>query len=326
MNKKQLIDNLLKNWPAKVICFAIAIFLYLFYQASLIDKKTFVIPLEIKEQGIVIHIGNVPTSVVVSVRANENDIKAIFASDMSASIDLNNITKSGTYRIPINVIISDKLKALDPLEVKLKEETLKINVEKKVSRYVTVVPSIVGEVHEDYMIKSVKMDPSTVQLVGPDSLISAITKIDTERVNVSNAMTNFTVETGYNKISDFITITEKAPCKATVILQPKIEEFNLSSLPFKVINLAENLQIEEPLSPFNIKIKGPVTKYKKLSVINIPVTVDMSGITEPGVYEIPVTFPLPLDFELIEKTGDTISVKVIDKVISEEENNSIENA
>ena len=195
MNRKQLIDSLQKNWPAKVICFAIAIFLYLFYQASLIDKKTFVIPLDVQEQGIVVHIGNVPKSVVVSVRASENDIKAIFASDMSASIDLTNITKSGSYRIPIHVDISDKLKALDPLEVKLKEERLKLEVERKVSRYVEVKPSIVGKVAEDYEIKEIKMNPSTVQIEGPETLISAITNVSTGRVNVSNAMTNFTVET-----------------------------------------------------------------------------------------------------------------------------------
>lgn len=325
MNRKQLIDSLQKNWPAKVICFAIAIFLYLFYQASLIDKKTFVIPLEIKEQGIVIHVGNVPTSVVVSVRANENDIKAIFASDMSASIDLNNYTKSGVYRIPINVSISDKLKALDPLEVKLKEETLKVTVEKKVSRYVKVVPSVVGEVQEDYVIKEIKMNPSTVQIHGPDSLISSITEIATERVNVSNAMTNFTVETGYNKISDFINIDETEPCKATVVLEPRIEEYIISKLPYKITNLDNDLQIKEPLPDFSIKIKGPTSRYKKLTTLSIPITLDLSVITEPGVYDIPVMFPMPLDFELLEKTGETIKVEIIEKVDSSNENKPLEN-
>ena len=319
MNRKQLIDSLQKNWPAKVICFAIAIFLYLFYQASLIDKKTFVIPLDIKEQGIVVHVGSVPSSVVVSVRASENDIKAIFASDMSASIDLNNITKSGNYRIPINVEISDKLKSLDPLEVKLKEETLKISVEKKVSRYVKVVPSVVGEVHEDFAIKNIKMDPSTVQIIGPDSLISAITEIYTERVNVSNAMTNFTVETGYNKVSDFVTINESTPCKATIVLEPRVDEYILTGLPYKMTNLSNELQVKEPLPSYDVKLRGPVTKYKKLSILKLPVTLDFENIKEPGVYEIPVSFPIPLDFEIIEKTGDTISVEIIEKTDSSNE-------
>ena len=53
MNKKRLLDKILDNWPAKVICLIIAIFLYFFHQASLIDSKTFVVPLQIIENGMV---------------------------------------------------------------------------------------------------------------------------------------------------------------------------------------------------------------------------------------------------------------------------------
>ena len=55
MNTKHLLDKILDKWPAKVICLVIAIFLYFFHQASLIDSKTVVVPLQIIENGIVMH-------------------------------------------------------------------------------------------------------------------------------------------------------------------------------------------------------------------------------------------------------------------------------
>ena len=51
MNIKHLLDKILDKWPAKAVCLIIAIFLYFFHQASLIDSKTFVVPLNIIENG-----------------------------------------------------------------------------------------------------------------------------------------------------------------------------------------------------------------------------------------------------------------------------------
>lgn len=313
MNRQQLTDSFLHNWPVKVICFTIAVFLYLFYQASLIDKKTFVIPLEVQENGIVVHIGTIPTSVVVSVRANENDVKAIFASDMKATINLDNIVESGVYKIPIHVEISDKLKALDPLEVKLKEERLKIEVEKKVSRYVVVNPSIVGEVAEDYELKEVKMTPSTVEIRGPESLIEAITNVATERVNVSNAMTNFSVETIYKQISSLIEIVDTAPCKATVIVEPKIEEKTFMDLPIKVLNLDDKLEISGEMPKYSITLKGEAPQFKKYDINRNTIKLDLGEIKEPGTYELPVIYSLSQKFQLISNSGETVTITVVEK-------------
>ena len=49
MNTKRLIDKLFDNWFPKTVCFVIAVLLYFFHQASLVDTKTFVLPLNIYE-------------------------------------------------------------------------------------------------------------------------------------------------------------------------------------------------------------------------------------------------------------------------------------
>ena len=77
MNTKHLLDKILDKWPSKVICLVIAIFLYFFHQASLIDSKTFVVPLQIIEDGMVMHVGSVPGSVSVVVRASDETIKSV---------------------------------------------------------------------------------------------------------------------------------------------------------------------------------------------------------------------------------------------------------
>ncbi len=77
---KRLIDKLLNNWLAKVVSLFIAILLYIFYNASQIDKKTFVVPLKIEENGIVMHVGSVPNYITVVVRTNDTIMNMINSS------------------------------------------------------------------------------------------------------------------------------------------------------------------------------------------------------------------------------------------------------
>ena len=70
MSIRQLIEKILNKWPAKIICFLLAIFLYVFHQVSLVEKKSFVVPLRVTENGMVSHVSQIPSSVSVVVRAN----------------------------------------------------------------------------------------------------------------------------------------------------------------------------------------------------------------------------------------------------------------
>ena len=93
MNRKTLIEKLLDRWYIKVICLIVAIFLYIFHQASLIEKKTFTIPLHIVENGIVQHVGNIQNSVALVIRTNPENMKSIYNSDIKATINLDTITE-----------------------------------------------------------------------------------------------------------------------------------------------------------------------------------------------------------------------------------------
>ena len=140
MSIKTLFEKILDKWPAKIICLVIAVFLYFFHQASLIDTKTFVVPLTIIEDGMVMHVGTVPRSVSVVVRAEEDAVKSVSISDLTASINLDTITQAGSYKLPIKITLSDRLMEYDPFEVRLKDNTVTIDVDIKATKYVPILP------------------------------------------------------------------------------------------------------------------------------------------------------------------------------------------
>ena len=67
MKANQLFNKILDKWPVKVLCLIAAISMYLFHQASLTEKRSFVIPLTVLEEGAVQHTGDFTSTVTVTV-------------------------------------------------------------------------------------------------------------------------------------------------------------------------------------------------------------------------------------------------------------------
>lgn len=319
MNIKQLTEKITNQWPVKIICLTIAIFLYIFHQASLIDKKTFVVPLTIVEDGIVMHVGHYPKSVSVIVRAENSNMKLVSIDDIHATVNLNNITEKGVYNFPVQVTISEQLMTFDPFEIKIKDEYVSLEVEKKASKYVKINPMIAGEVGYGYEIESISMDPSTVLIIGPESVVNATNQINTAKINVRNAETNFTINTKYQSISDVIEVEDEGPYYATVKIVPMKMEQSYENVPIEILNLIETLCVEDENLSVSLKLSGQVSILEKNNLSKHTAQIDLSAIVVPGVYEVPIKYNIPGNLELIDKSKETITVNINIKKANVEE-------
>ena len=317
MNTKRLRDKILDKWPAKVICLVIAIFLYIFHQASLIDSKTIVVPLQISENGIVMHVGSTPGSVSLVVRADEEVIKNLQTTDIIASIDLDTITKKGTYELPVRITLSENLLAYDPFEVRLKDDSVTIDVDRKAIKYVPLVPSIVGEVAHGYEIDSISMSPSTVEVAGPESVVEATEQIYTTRLNVSNAETNFSAETSYQSINKLLTVLDEGPFKAEVTVKPVVMERLFENVEVELLNLDPRFTIKGELPLVSIKLSGTMPVLENYILTKHAVQINMREVTEPGEYTLPLRYVLPANLQLIEKSDEELTLTIIRKTEEE---------
>ena len=311
MNTKRLLDKILDKWPAKVICLVIAVFLYFFHQASLIDSKTVVVPLEIIENGMVMHIGDTPGSVSVVLRAGEEAIKTILPGDITASVNLNTITEKGTYKLPVKITLSEGLMVYDPFEVKLKDNYITISVDKKAIKYVPITPSVVGEVAHGYEIDSISMSPSTVEIVGPQTIVNATEEIYSTRINVSNAETNFSTETSYQQPNKLLTVLDEGDFKAEVSVKPVVMERLFENVEIEILNLDPKLEIKDALPAITIKLSGNMPVLEDYILSKHTVQLNMSEVNEPGTYELPLRYVLPANLQLVEKSDEEISVTVV---------------
>lgn len=326
MNIRQLIDKLLDRWPAKIVCLMLAIFLYIFHQVSLIEKKVYVVPLEIVQDGNVMLLGDYPKNVSVIIRAQPDVVNTISASELKASINLNQYAESGTYNVPVSVNIAEKYMLYDPFEVRVKPENLLVSVETKLAKYVKINPSVSGDVAEGYMIKDITMNPGSVEIVGPESIVKATKEIQTTGLIVNNAEKNFADEVNYLEINKLITVLNKGPYKATVTVEPQPMTKDYNGIHIVPRNLLDSLEIENEIPDIDFTLSGTVPVLGKYILGANVVQIDLSEIKEPGNYEIPVNFVIPSNFNLEKKSFESVNINVIERreIPETEENNPVQ--
>ena len=318
MKANQFFNKILYNWPIKVCCLIIAIAIYLFHQASLTEKRSFVIPLTIVEEGNVQHTGDYTSTVTVIVRANTEEISSVHSNQLTAYVNLNNISKNGEYNLPVKVKVADEIMAFDPFEVKVKPEYIKIKAESKDFKFIPLEASIVGEPEHGFEIKEINIEPAYVEVVGPESVIENTKKIYLDRIDVTGITQKEVYEADYKSINKVLTIKEKGPFKVTIMVEPKIMERTIEDIEVTVVGLKENLSLKEDLMPVWITLEGSMPVLEDFIPGRRFVSVDLSKITEPGEYDIPVNYNIPNYFELLESSDETSHITVIEQKAEEE--------
>lgn len=309
-------EKLLTNWPVKLICLVVAIFIYIFHQTSLVERKNFVVPLEVIEDGQVMNVDSIPNSITLSVRALSDDMSDIHTEDFSAKLDLSTIAESGEFDVPIQVTISDSLKKLESLEIRIRpSSTIKVKVEEKIVKFIPLEASVSGEPASGYSVESVTLEPSSVSVVGPSSIVNKIEKLYTDKVLVSNAKTNFSTEVNYLSINKMILVEDKGPYKATVVISPLPLTKTYENVSISPINLNENYVLNENLPSATITVDGTVPTLENYELSKNAVYVDFSQISSEGSYELPVSvyFPSSLRFSVKSISPQSVKVNIVKK-------------
>lgn len=323
MKANQLAEKIFKNWPVKLICFVLAILLYVFHRSAMVEKRSFVLPLEVVQDGIVMPVGNYPKTVTVIVRANTEEITSVHASQITAYVNINNISKSGEYTLPVNVSITDELMRYDPFEIKVKPETIKLDVEKKSKKFVQIKPSIVGEPEHGYFVSDITVEPSYITMSGPESLLAEIEELKTDAIDIDKMTSNLVVESECMALNKVIQIDNEGPYEVTVKIEPKLMEKTFDNLRIQAISLPEGFELVSTLPTTGIILQGIMPMLESFNLNAYSVQVDLSSIKDAGTFELPVRYIYPSYFKLVRKNVDKVKVEVrkIEKIENTDEEN-----
>ena len=324
MKANQFFEKILDKWPVKVCCLIVAICLYLFHQASLTDKRSFVIPLTLIEEGGVMHTGDYTSNVTVVVRANMEDLSSVHSNQLHAFVNLNGIAKTGEYNLHVKVKVADEIMAFDPFEIKVKPEYIKIKVENKDFKYIPLEPTIVGEPAHGYEITEVQVDPLFVEVNGPQTIIENTQKLFLEKVDVTNLTANQNFSVQYKSLNKLISIKESGPFNVSVVIEPQEMERTLDNVNVSVVGLSERFYLKDDVMPVSVTLEGNVVDLEKYTPAKRLVTLELQRILEPGEYDLPLTFNVPSYLYFIDSSEKTVHITVLNKEEETQESNETE--
>ena len=299
MKAKQVFDKLIENWHIKAICFVIALFLYVLYQNQSIDTKVFSVPLSIESKNGFISVEPHPRTVAVSAKGKAEELAQVRESDLKAYLDLNYISKDGSYDFPVLITLSDSARVLNPLGVKVTPEIVCLRVEEEISSYIDISPLVSGNPAYGYAIKNITVSPEQIEITGPKTMIENCKSLKTLNVTSSGAKRSFTSKTKVEQKGLFIKHKD-IDVSVTVEITEVEGSKQFTKIPVKTLNLSGDLEIKAMASNVTVTLNGSLASLESYKPSDNFVTADLSRINSAGTFYVDLNYNVPKRFSLEE--------------------------
>lgn len=322
-------NRIAKNWGLKLVSFLFAVVLWVVV-TNINDPVTVFrvsdVPVTIRNAELVTDRGQIyevldNTDVIdtVTIYAPRSVIDTLDKSNVVAVADMADLTSLDTIAIKLSTNkYNDKLES-----IKGNIDSVKLNIENKMTRSFPIRASVTGEVKEGYMVGDVSTEQNLIKISGPESVISQIAKAQAE-VDVSGFMGNIGTDADirlYDSENNEIQSQslEKSISKVRVyieILEQKTVPITYSVLGTPADGYRMTGEIESTRS--SVLIAGRSSVVQKINAIEIPAeAVDVTGATEDVTVLIDLNEYLPEGITLAEEDfKGVVSVTVhIDQVI-----------
>ncbi|MDI1472154.1 MAG: CdaR family protein [Thermodesulfovibrio sp.] len=191
---KKFFKNLIaENLTFKLISIALAVFLWFFVTFKGQTETYVEIPIEFKgvPAGMEILKQNVK-KINISISARERIIREIAQNNIRVIIDLSN-AKLGENSIPIT---KSSIKIPRGVEIlRIEPSIVKVHLDKKSQKMVPVKAVIVGNPEKGFIIRSVELEPSQINIEGAKKELDRIQIIKTEPIDIEGIKENISIQT-----------------------------------------------------------------------------------------------------------------------------------
>jgi len=310
---KDLKSRIFDDFTIKLVCFLLAIFMY--FVTSLHFHRTTVTyssPLKVENlKNYYVLRNKLPENIKIIASDKPATFSSITEEDFRIKLDLGNIDRPDTYKIPVQWETPSAMKSLfgyikvDPSVIDVQVELIK---EKNVK--VDITPPL-GSPSPGFAVNKITIDPPFLRIQGPESLINSINSIKTELINIEGIKESFV--RSVDCISDYNTV--KVLGKVNISIDV-IEETDILTLKFNKIvflNLAKQFTAKSN-DEITVTFKGPKNQATNLKPEDVTLYIDCASIKFPGEYTYDLNIKKPQEFNLISINPSSIKITVEDKV------------
>jgi YbbR domain-containing protein len=288
----------------KFVSIALAALLWVAVAGEQTVERSLRIPLEFTNLPSRLEmVGEPPTVVDVRVRGSSGALNRIAAGELVAVLDLRS-ARAGQRLFHLG---GDDVRTPFGVDVvQVNPSTVSMMFEPSGTKTVPVVPTVEGEPADGFVVGTVTAEPSTVEVLGPVSVLSRMTQAITEPVAVTGASAPVTetVNIGVTETSARLRMPQMA--RVAVVVAPSPVEWSVGDIPVKLRNSAGRVQVVP--SRVTAWVRGPREAMTSDGGM-FDASVDVEGL-KTGEFQLPVTVVAPARVGVIRLEPSEVKVRI----------------
>ncbi|MDR1588519.1 MAG: hypothetical protein LBS57_13780 [Treponema sp.] len=313
MSSRKLFAGMVENWFAKVLSIFIALLLFVFHRMSTLEDRFFSVPLVVEANSSFIPTSSYTRIIRISIRGDANSIYPILEDDIEAYIDLKKHDAPGWYRAPVQVRKKGTALGVEPLEISVDPMEISLELDRKVSKYVSLTAGLQGNVESGYDFISYTLTPTQVVIDGPMNIVGAISELYTDVVDLEGRKEDFSVMVNVLNRDPLIVIRGNGMTEFRGFIRPSVPVRNIDEIPIVFHGIIGHLEAVPDIKTGSVRLEGNQALLDQFVLPPEFLSVDCSFITEPGEYTLPVTVNLPPGLSLIRWAPQSVEFTVIPK-------------
>jgi YbbR domain-containing protein len=175
--------------------------------------------------------------------------------------------------------------------------TINLNFETSITKTVPVVPAVEGNPAPGYVVGNVVASPSSVEVVGPESVMLRLVRATTEPVSLNGARARVrdSVTIGLPETTARLRVPRSAV--VTVDILPAPIERVVTDVPVTLRGGGRGSRVASAPKGVTVTARGPGNVVRNLAPQAVPAYVDLTGL-ERGRYNLPVRFDPIRDYTI----------------------------
>jgi YbbR domain-containing protein len=290
----------------KILALALASLLWLTVAGEHIVERIIRVPLEFR--NIPPHlevVGDPPGTVDVRLRGSSALLSRLEPGEVVAVLDLGN-ARPGARLFHIR---NEEVRSPYGVEVsQVVPGTLGIEFEKSGRRLVPVVTPVEGDPAPGFIVGSVSAEPSTVEVIGPESRLKKLDHATTEPVSVSGQRADVRDVVAVGVTDSAVRLVRPQDVTVIVRVLPAPVERELTGVPVRARNIGHGLHHKLSPETISVTVRGRRETLVDVRADTVEAFVDLAGLGT-GRYDLRVQFD-PSQFGVTRVSPEVIGVTI----------------
>lgn len=224
-------------------------------------------------------------TLVVTVRGPQGRVRSIDGGSLSMVVDLSD-AEQGKTSIDFSEHRLDGLPA--GLEVvQISPPGVELQLDKEMNRIVRVRAAVIGDPAEGWKRRSVLVDPPTIEIRGPQSLVRNIAEVSTDIVDISGLRDSVEKRVALAVDRRTVKAVDKGKVSVSITIDPVLVDKNFADVPVRLKGAPGWMT---GTTTARVAVEGPQNVVQRLSSEDLAVSVLLPDAVQPGAESVEVNW------------------------------------